>query len=466
VRADGRYVLYWMIAARRTRSSFGLQRAVDMAADLHRPLIVLEPLRCGYRWASDRFHRFAIDGMVVNARRLEGTGATYRPYVEPEPGAGRGLLETLAARACVVVTDDFPCFFLPRMVDAAEARIPVRLERIDSNGLFPMRATDKVFTAAHSFRRFLQRALPEHLEAAPAIDPLAGVRLPGLGALDPAIDRRWPAASPGELDPSSLPIDHSVGPVSLEGGADAGESRWRRFLAERLDAYPEGRNHPDEDATSGLSPYLHFGHISAHDVFRDLVAREGWRPDRLGAVTGSREGWWGMSAAAEAFLDQIVTWRELGFNRCALTDDYDRYDSLPSWARDTLETHAADPRPWLYDADRLARADTHDEVWNAAQRQLLREGRIHNYLRMLWGKRILEWSPTPRDAAEVMVELNDRYAVDGRDPNSYSGIFWTLGRYDRAWGPERPIFGKVRYMSSANTERKLRLGAYLERFGR
>jgi deoxyribodipyrimidine photo-lyase len=145
-------------------------------------------------------------------------------------------------------------------------------------------------------------------------------------------------------------------------------------------------------------------------------------------------------------------------------DDYDRYESLPDWSRATLEKHASDPRRFSYSLEAFAAARTHDELWNASQTQLVRQGRIHNYLRMLWGKKILEWTASPRDALAVMIELNNRYALDGRDPNSYSGIFWCLGRYDRPWGPERPIFGAVRYMSSENTRRKLSVNKYLRQF--
>ncbi len=172
-----------------------------------------------------------------------------------------------------------------------------------------------------------------------------------------------------------------------------------------------------------------------------------------------------MAASAEAFLDQLVTWRELGYNMCVHRPDYDRYESLPDWARATLELHAPDRRDPTYTLDQFAAAETHDPVWNAAQRQLVRDGALHNYLRMLWGKKILEWTESPREALDVMIELNNRYALDGRDPNSYSGIFWMLGRYDRAWGPERPIFGKIRYMSSDSTIRKLKMKQYLERYG-
>jgi len=155
----------------------------------------------------------------------------------------------------------------------------------------------------------------------------------------------------------------------------------------------------------------------------------------------------------------------LGFNFCSRHGDYDQYESLPDWARETLEEHAGDRRPVLYEFDALDSASTHDELWNAAQRQLVREGRMHNYLRMLWGKKVLEWSPSPREAIQHLIELNNRYAIDGRNPNSYSGIFWVFGRYDRAWGPERPIYGKIRYMTSDNTRRKLKLDRYLRTYG-
>ena len=171
-----------------------------------------------------------------------------------------------------------------------------------------------------------------------------------------------------------------------------------------------------------------------------------------------------MSCAAEAFLDELITWREVGYNMCWQRDDYDQYESLPEWAKKTLADHAPDRRQYIYSTDQFEAAETHDPLWNAAQIQLVREGRIHNYLRMVWGKKILEWTSEPREALEVMIELNNRYALDGRDPNSYSGIFWVLGRHDRAWGPERPVFGTVRYMSSANTARKFPVRAYIDRY--
>tara|TARA_B100001540_G_C15592395_1_gene544669 strand:- start:93 stop:620 length:528 start_codon:yes stop_codon:yes gene_type:complete len=171
-----------------------------------------------------------------------------------------------------------------------------------------------------------------------------------------------------------------------------------------------------------------------------------------------------MSEPAEAFLDQLITWREIGFNRCANDPDYASFDTLPEWSLATLNEHRGDSRPYLYSVDEFEQAMTHDPLWNAAQNQLRLEGMIHNYLRMLWGKKILHWSESPEAALATMIELNNKYALDGRNPNSYSGIFWCLGRFDRAWGPERPIFGKVRYMTSENTARKYNVKSYIENY--
>ncbi|MCG8457608.1 MAG: hypothetical protein MI919_15140 [Holophagales bacterium] len=471
-RPEGEYVLYWMVASRRTRWSFALDQAVGWAEHLGKPLVVLEALRVGYRWASDRFHRFVLEGMAENARRLKGEPVLYHAYLEPSPGAGSGLLEALAEKAAVVVTDEYPDFFLPRMLEAAAGRLTTRLEAVDGNGLLPLRAPARAYSRAVDFRRFLQKRLPPHLLETPSQDPFAGVEIPRLEALPAEITERWPSLSPTLLDGrlpdlSKLAIDHRVRPVEARGGERAAASLLTRFLDQRLERYREGRLNLERRSTSELSPYLHFGHISSHQVFHEVAAREGWTPGHLGEGPhrGKREGWWGMGVEAEAYLDELVTWRELGSNGAFHLDQHHRYESLPKWARATLEEHAGDPREYLYTLEEFEQALTHDELWNAAQRELVNTGTIHNYLRMLWGKKILEWSTHPREALEVMIELNNKFALDGRDPNSYSGIFWVLGRYDRAWGPERPIFGKIRYMTSGSTLRKVRLGNYLERFG-
>jgi len=356
VNEKGDFVLYWMIAFRRTAWNYSLQRAVDWSKELNKPLVVLEALRCGYQWASDRVHRFVLDGMAENARSLKKARVLYYPYVEAVKGEGKGLIEALAQKSCVVITDDYPAFFLPRMIGAVSRRLPVLLEQVDSNGLLPMRAADKVFTTAFAFRRFLQKNLPAYLSQRPEVNPLSRVKLPIMRTLPKGTEKRWPRASSRLLegDPeavSSLPIDHDVQVVEERGGPKQAELVLKTFLGNRLSLYPEDRNHPDEEGTSGLSPYLHFGHISVHQVFDRILEKEEWSSKMISSkTTGSRAGWWGMSEATEAFLDQLVTWRELGFNMCWQRNDFDQYESLPNWARirDLICTHwkhSKQPRP-------------------------------------------------------------------------------------------------------------------------
>lgn len=455
------HVLYWMTANRRAGSNFALQRALDWCEELRRPLLVLEGLRAGYRWASDRFHRFVLDGMADNAARFSVAGAGYFSYVEPERGAGQGLLAALSKKACVVVADDVPEFFLPSALGAAAPQVPVRFEKVDSCGLLPVRVPGRAFTSARFFRLYLQRNLREHL-VVPAAHPFARRKVPRFGRLPRSVASRWP--SQARLD--SLPIDHGVAPVEgVGGGSRAGAEVLAEFMDRRLERYAENHNDPDADVGSGLSPYLHFGHVSTHEVLAALAKRTGWTEEAIdGKPRGGSRGWWGLDENGEAFLDELVVWRELGFNFSANRADAAELESLPRWALATLRKHQKDRREFVYSLEELEQARTHDEVWNAAQRQLVREGRVHNYLRMLWGKKVLEWSRTPEEALEILVELNNKYALDGRDPNSYSGILWVFGRYDRPWF-ERPVFGNVRYMSSQAARKKVRMKRFLEKFG-
>jgi deoxyribodipyrimidine photo-lyase len=469
VNPHGNFILYWMIAYRRTTWNFSLDEAVNWARSLNKPLLIFEALRVGYPWASDRLHRFIIDGMADNAARLEKSYVTYYPYVELVPGEGKGLLYALASQACLVVTDLFPNFFLPRMEASAALKIPVRLIQVDANGLLPLRSAGQAFPTAHGFRRFIQKKIRDHVTIFPKADPFFEIKLSMLPSLPASVTQKWPKATQrilkGAADVfANLPINHSVKVVNTRGGPTAATLRWRKFLGKGLSHYPELRNEPEAEGTSGLSPYLHFGHISPHQIFEELMGAEDWSTRNLpDKATGSR-GWWGVGEGAEMFLDQLITWRELGYNMCFQRKDYDQYRCLPPWAQKTLGDHAQDPRRYLYTLAQFESGMTHDPLWNAAQRQLVREGRLHNYLRMLWGKKILEWSASPQEALTIMIELNNKYALDGRDPNSYSGIFWTLGRYDRPWGPERPIFGKIRYMSSENTARKIRVQNFIKQY--
>jgi len=453
VREDRRHVLYWMIAARRSRSNYALERAAGFARALGRPLVVLEALRCDYPFASDRLHRFVLDGMRDNAAAFARAGVAYHPYVEPTKGAGKGLLQALAGDACVVVTDYFPSFFLPRMVRAAARKLDVALETVDSNGVVPLSMAPRTYEAAVHFRRFLHKSAADVLTKMPAEEPLE-VEL-ARGDVPAAVAKQWPAFVDHDGALGALPIDHEVAPARMPGGMRAADKALGRFVDRRLSSYLDERALPQADATSRLSPYLHFGHPSVHDAVRAVIAREAWRPSRTRVEkAGAREGFWNMSPEAEAWLDELLTWRELALNGAATAEGADLWPTLPEWARATLTAHAGDRRAHRYGVEELEAAETHDEVWNTAMRQMKDEGWFHNALRMLWGKKILEWSSEPRAALATMARLMDRWSLDGRDPSSCAGYAWTLGRYDRPW-PERAIYGRVRSMSSERMAKRM-----------
>lgn len=465
------FVLYWMTAFRRTQSNFALQRAVEIAQQIQKPLVILEALRCNYRWASHRFHQFVLDGMVDNAANAQRSKALYVAYVEPEARNASGLIEHFSSHAAAVVSDDFPCFFHPAMYERFASRLMCSVELVDSNTILPMRAMDRTFTVAHSYRRAMQKEIAQGLPQFPEVNPLSNLVVPKLKSLPSSLLQHWPLwvgddapKKISNLSLDSLPIDKGVAPTGEKGGSTQGALVVDRFFTQRLSSYSEARNEPEQAGSSWLSPYLHFGHVSPHTLFERLAEACEWSTAKLGKPNGKMTGFWNMSENAEAFLDQLMTWREIGFNMCSREKNYDRFESLPDWAQKTLEQHELDERPKVYSLEEFEQAKTHDPLWNAAQRQLKREGRIHNYLRMLWGKKILHWTASPRLALKVMIELNNKYALDGRDPNSYSGIFWVLGRYDRAWGPERPIFGKIRYMTSESTQSKFHVKQYVKQY--
>jgi deoxyribodipyrimidine photo-lyase len=321
----------------------------------------------------------------------------------------------------------------------------------------------KIYHRAFSFRQFLKKEFPLHLPEFPLENPLS---LLDFDCIEKS--GQLQISNLGEQGPVKLTlpsfIDQSIFPVErFPGGCEYADDRLVNFLENKLKDYSRYRSHPEKNVTSGLSPYLHHGHISPHGIFRRIALQEEWSPEKMNSSKKGKH-WFGLSENAEMFLDELITWRELGYNMASQDPSYDEYDSLPDWAKQTLKEHADDPRKFVYSIKQLENAETHDPLWNAAQNQLCEEGIIHNYLRMLWGKKILEWSENPKTALEIMIHLNNKYALDGRNPNSYSGIFWILGRYDRPWGPVRPVFGKIRYMSSKNTQRKFQTKDYIRKY--
>lgn len=467
---NGRYVVYWMQTSHRLSYNYALEYAVERANELNKPLLVYEELQCDYRWACERFHYFYLQGMHEHLQQTGDAGVTYVPFVEKEPGEGKHSLDHLLKKACLLVTDEYPVYFIRERNDHLSEQLAIPFITVDSNGLIPMKVSDKAPYNAYFFRREMQKLFTTCYTHPPLRDPLEQLEVTDRVSLDPPLEKFRSRSVEALQDIDSfiggLSFPNEVPRIDQKGTRSAALGKLGQFIANGLPDYAEQRNNPDADKASGLSPWLHFGKISTHEIVSAVLAHqpEGWDPEDITYNDGTRKGFFNGDGNITEFLDELITWRELGFHFAYHNPEYDRFESLPDWARETLDKHRNDPREWIYSLEELDKAQTHDEIWNAAQRQLRQEGIIQNYLRMLWGKKVIEWTADPETALDYLIELNNRYAIDGRDPNSYSGIFWCFGRFDRAW-QERPIFGKIRYMTSKSTRRKLSLDSYLNRFG-
>jgi deoxyribodipyrimidine photo-lyase len=461
----GEYVVYWMQAHRRLDHNHALDYALRCAREMKKPLVVYEGLRLDYPWASRRLHRFILEGMRDNVSGAKERGINYWPLVETPGAPARGLVRRVAARAASVVTDDFPAFIVPGQSAALAAAVDVPVFAVDANGVVPLSLLGQTVSAAAHLRPRLHKAFAEAWAHRSDPEPdFEGVSRRVAPPFEP-----W---RPVDLEAfvRGLPVDASVPPVrGVVGGATAGRERLGRFLRNGLRGYSEARSRPgapSEGHGSGLSPHLHFGHVSIEEVAEAVLERGGhWSPAELRVHNrGKREGFFCDDPDVNAFLDEALTWRDVGYqwhwSRRADTASLER--ALPAWALATLAAHAGDRRSHLYTLEEWEAGATHDRLWNAAQRELVATGTIHSYLRMLWGKKVLEWSRTPAEAYAALVHLNNKYALDGRDPNSYAGILWCFGLFDRPWAPERPVLGRIRYMSSENTARKFKLERYYD----
>jgi deoxyribodipyrimidine photo-lyase len=438
-RAD--YVLFWMQVRRRAEQNTALDEAIREANRLGLPVLVYEGLRPDYPEANRRIHTFVVEGMRENARTATARGLHYVAYVPARDHADRDALARLARRAALVVTDECPGFIYARQTAALARKIDCPLVTVDTCGVVPMREFAKREWSAATLRPKIRALLEIYLR--PFEDEETRIRADSLD-VDLPDHTDVERLTPDEIV-DQTGVDQRVLPSPiLKGGRAAGLERLRRFVEERLDGYGERRNQAGVDGTSGLSPYLHFGYVSPLEVA--LAVRDGNGPEDDAAV----------------FLEELIVRRELSHNFVFHEPRHTRVEALPDWARKTLDKHRADPRPKVREEE-IERAETYDEVWNIAQRELLTTGVIHNYARMLWGKKILEWAKTPQRAVDIMLRLHDRYAIDGRDPATYTNVLWCLGLHDRAWGPERPIFGTVRYMSSDSFRRKHDVTKYAAR---
>jgi deoxyribodipyrimidine photo-lyase len=437
----GRCVLYWMQRAQRALDNPALETALRAANLLELPAVVFFCLLDRHSIANLRHYAFMLEGLTDTQARLRQRriGCVIRRAGGSNPIAA--LLRVCGqARPALVVTDENPLRASSRWRTAAAREVGVPMLSVDADVIVPSAMLEREQYAARTIRPRIRAHLDRFLT------PI------GNGApLVPWRDRsKLKSLTPNRALLSKLRIDRSVAPAArFRGGTTEAMRSLRRFVSGALTGYAQRRNHPEEDGTSKLSPYLHFGHIGPHTIA--LAARDSDAPrqDR------------------EAFIEELIVRRELGINFVRYNPRYDRIGASEPWALRTLEEHRNDPRHYHYSMEQLERGDTHDPLWNAAQLQMVETGWMHGYMRMYWAKKILEWSPSAARAYRIAVYLNDRYELDGRDPNGYAGIAWAIGgKHDRAWGPVRPIYGKVRYMSYASTSRKFDSAAYVSRWTR
>lgn len=439
VNTNARYVLYWMQMYKRTTHNHALTFAIQKSNELKLPLVVYEGLKYYYPWANDRIHSFILEGVEDRRVAFECVGARYIFYLQKSRDSPRDTVSRLAAGAACIVTDDYPCFIIPEHNRRVAARSGIPVYAVDSNGIIPMAKFDKEEYAAYTIRPKIRKLLPNYLKPyrEDSID-VDGVRLkvdcPETDVTDATV-----AQLVAECD-----IDHTVPPSKVyRGGTIAAHIRLKKFVDEILPNYDTTRSKPHVDGSSRLSAYLHFGFISPLEIA--LAIQDSNAPEH----------------AKAAYLEELIVRRELSFNFTLRNPNYDSLAALPAWVHKTMRDHINDERQFNYSLEQLENAETHDELWNAAQRELVATGGMHNYVRMLWGKNVIAWSPTYEIAFETLVHLNNKYALDGRDPNSYAGILWCFGKHDRPW-MERPVFGTMRYMTSASTGKKFDSKKYIE----
>lgn len=443
-RSGGDLILYWMQTTQRVHHNFALELAIDQANRLRLPVLVYHGLRHDYPWASDRIHSFILETVVDLYRDFGARGIQYAFYLErtgddaeTRRGAGKpSPLVELAKRAALVTTDFFPTFIVPRQIKALRAKVDTPILAVDSSTVVPMKYFDREHATAAGFRPRLMAALPDFLLPFESGEPEVHrrVEIP----FEPV--HPTPDAIPALV--ASCDIDHTVPPGrTLRGGPAAAGRRLDHFVERGLPRYEEGRGDPNEDVTSMLSPYLHFGNISPQEVL--LQARDA-----------------GPAPQFAKFQDELLTWREISHNFVYHNKWHRTVEAIPGWAREELRKGEADPRPVLYSQEEMEQAQTGNELWNAAQRAYRVDGWMHNALRMLWGKAVLQWTPTAGEALRVLEHFNNKYSLDGRDSNSYGGIHWTFGKFDRPFY-RRPIYGTVRYQSLKAAEKKFDVAKYI-----
>lgn len=430
--AKGEYVLYWMQQSQRADWNHALEFAVSQANESAQPLLVGFGLTDGYPEANLRHYRFMLEGLRETKLALHKRGIPLRI----ERGSPDDVAMMLECKASMIVCDRGYLRHQKRWRRNIAEAARCKVVQVESDVVVPIEATsNRAEFAARTIRPKIQRLLPEYL---------VGMRRLRLRYPFKAYSAIGFSIEDTDKALDGLKIDRTVRPVHhlFRGGSREAVRRLRLFLRSKLESYDENRNQPDTDDVSHLSPYLHFGQISPLHI-------------ALTCLSHSYSG-----GPIDKLFEELIVRRELACNFVHNTDDYDSFDAIPAWARKTLDEHRRDPRPYTYSLAELENAQTHDAYWNAAMREMRWTGYMHNAMRMYWGKKIVEWTTDPRNAFDTALKLNNKYFLDGRDPNSYMNVGWLFGLHDRPWG-RQPIFGMVRTMTASGLERKSDPRAYV-----
>ncbi len=428
----GRYALYWMQASQRAHYNHALEYAILRANELNLPVVTMFGITSRFPEANARHYAFMLEGLRELEGELDRRGIQLVVLKKPPVGA----VAEMAGDAALVVTDRGYLRVQKSWRERVASKLPCSLVQVESDVAVPVGvASQKEEYAAATIRPKIRKHLKKYLrplKQTPVKRDSLGLRFGGFAINDVSAALR------------QLRVGRSVERVSaFKGGTSHAKRLLRDFIEDKLQDYTKLRNDPSVDCVSHMSLYLHFGQISPLYVALQIARVR----DKS-------------AEAKEAYLEELIVRRELSMNFVHHNGNYDSFDALPNWARETLATHRRDKRKYVYTLKELEGARTHDGYWNAAQKEMLVTGKMHNYMRMYWGKKILEWTATPEKAFRIALYLNNKYELDGRDPNSFAGVAWCFGKHDRPW-PERPVFGKVRYMSASGLRRKFDMAEYV-----
>ncbi len=426
-------VVYWMSRDQRTRDNWALLFAQELALERREPMGVVFCLVPRFLDATMRHYDFMLKGIQEVEKELTKKNIPFFLL----PGAPEEEIPSFVNRNGIgtLVSDFEPLRIKRGWKKRVGQKIDIPLYEVDARNIVPCwLASPKQEYGAYTLRPKIRRVLPEYLEDFPLL------RKHPISWKAKSRETNWDAVR------KTLDVDRSVSEIDwIQPGEKSARRTLREFIREKLPRYDEFRNDPTKDGTSNLSPYLHFGQISAQRVALEVSKTRGHKKSK------------------DALLEELIVRRELSDNFCFYNPNYDNFDGFPDWAKKTLNDHRRDRRDYIYSLEDFQNANTHDRLWNAAQREMVEKGKMHGYMRMYWGKKILEWTASPEEATKIAIYLNDRYELDGRDTNGYTGVAWSIGGvHDRAW-PTRHIFGKIRYMSYNGCKSKFDVLAYIQK---